>query len=173
MTQFPPSAGWRTAERSHATGPAVPAARVGVPSPGAGIPASPGPRRTADRDRSNRRPHWGPPVHQPGVVPLRPLTLGDIFGGALQTIRRNPKATVGMAALVTFGFMLIPIIATLALGAADALPAMDPFEPTRQRARQAPPTSAGGSRSMVSLVFSLLAGIVVTGPDRPDRRSRR
>jgi hypothetical protein len=105
-------------------------------------------------------PGWRPPVHQPGVVPLRPLTLGDIFGGALKTIRHNPKATVGMATLVTFGFMLIPIVSTILLGAADVLPSMDPLE------------TDGGSTtadvgpmvvSAVNVLFSLGAGIVVTG----------
>ena len=94
------------------------------------------------------------------MVPLRPLTLGDMFGGALKTIRHNPKATVGMATLVTFGFMLIPIVATVLLGAADGLPSMDPLD-----------TESGstfsdlgtGITSVVNIVFSLLSGIVVTG----------
>ena len=105
-------------------------------------------------------PQWGPPVHQPGVVPLRPLTLGDMFGGALKTIRHNPKATVGMATLVTFAFMLIPIIATIVLGATDSLPAMDPLatDTGSSTADIGPSVS-----SMVNVLFSLLAGIVVTG----------
>ena len=39
-------------------------------------------------------------------VPLRPLTLTDFFDGAFTTIRRNPRATIGVAALVTAGFMV-------------------------------------------------------------------
>ena len=126
--------------------PGAPAGEWGAPPYGGPAPAQPA--------------HWRPPVYQPGVVPLRPLTLGDMFGGALKTIRRNPKATVGMAMLVTFAFMLIPIAATIVLGAADVLPSMDPLDPE------------GGSTvgevgpmlsSLVSAVFSLLAGIVVTG----------
>lgn len=46
-------------------------------------------------------------MHQPGVVPLRPLTLGDMFGGALQTMRRNPEATIGMG-LVVLAVLLVP-----------------------------------------------------------------
>ncbi len=46
---------------------------------------------------------WGRPLHKPGTVPLRPLTLGDFFDGAFTTIRRNPRATIGVAALVTAG----------------------------------------------------------------------
>ena len=32
-----------------------------------------------------------PMALQPGVIPLRPLTLGDIFNGAIRYIRANPR----------------------------------------------------------------------------------
>lgn len=57
------------------------------------------------------------PVYKPGTVPLRPLGIGDMFSGAVETIRRNPKATLGVAAVVLTGFMLIPIVATIGWGA--------------------------------------------------------
>ena len=41
-----------------------------------------------------------PMALQPGVIPLRPLTLGDIFNGAIRYIRANPKATLGLTAAV-------------------------------------------------------------------------
>lgn len=44
-----------------------------------------------------------PPVPlapRPGVVPLRPLGLGEIYDGAFQVMRRNPAATIGWAALI-------------------------------------------------------------------------
>lgn len=99
-------------------------------------------------------------MHQPGVVPLRPLTLGDMFGGSLRTIRHNPGATVGVAMVVTFGFMLIPIIATVALGASDVFPSM------RITADNSNPTFSDGAfllSSSVGGLFSGLAAIVVTG----------
>ena len=37
---------------------------------------------------------------QPGGIPLRPLALGDILNGSFTAIRRNPAATVGLAAIV-------------------------------------------------------------------------
>jgi hypothetical protein len=98
------------------------------------------------------------------VVPLRPLTLGDIFGGALQTIRRNPGATVGLAALVTFAFMVVPIVATVALGASGSLAAADPFDV--DSSADSPVAAAdvvGYVSTAAGAVFSLLAGIVVTG----------
>ena len=64
---------------------------------------------------------WLPPVHRPGVIALRPLTLGDMFDGAFKTIRRNPGAMVGLAAAVTALFLLVPTVITLLLAAAGDL----------------------------------------------------
>jgi hypothetical protein len=63
----------------------------------------------------------GPPVHKPGVVALRPLALGDFFDGAFKTIRLNPRAMVGLAALVTSVFMAVPVLLSLALAALGEL----------------------------------------------------
>ncbi|MDE3721016.1 glycerophosphoryl diester phosphodiesterase membrane domain-containing protein [Nocardiopsis sp. N85] len=41
-----------------------------------------------------------PPVPKPGVVALRPMTLGDILNGAFSLIRRNPKTMVGLSMIV-------------------------------------------------------------------------
>ncbi len=96
------------------------------------------------------------------MVPLRPLTLGDIFGGALQTVRRNPKATVGIAAVVTFAFLLIPMLATVLLGVAGGMPAYDVMAVEESDAMDAGDIGLLVS-SGVSAVFGLLASIVVTG----------
>lgn len=153
MTNYPPPGA--PDQPSRAPGDSFPPVPPAVPPyappyapPGAAHPAGP-------------PAPWGPPVHQPGVVPLRPLMLGDIFGGAFQTIRRNPRATVGMAALVTVGFMLLPILATLLLGVAAVGPEIDPF------ATEGPESTAADVGIMVTSViggvFSGLSSIVVTG----------
>src|SRR3954451_24282156 len=65
---------------------------------------------------------WLPPlVHKPGVVALRPLSLGDLFDGAFKTIRRNPRAMIGMSFLVCTVFMVMPTLLTLALAATGNL----------------------------------------------------
>jgi hypothetical protein len=51
------------------------------------------------------------------VVALRPLQLGDIYDGALKTIRRNPAAMVGLAALVSTAFLVLPALLSLLLAA--------------------------------------------------------
>ena len=56
--------------------------------PGAGYGAPPG--------------GWAAPPQapKPGVIPLRPIAVGEILDGAFTSIRRNPKATLGIAAVV-------------------------------------------------------------------------
>src|SRR6516225_8193246 len=48
------------------------------------------------------QPGWAPPpaAPKPGVIPLRPIAVGEILDGAFTSIRRNPKATIGIAAIV-------------------------------------------------------------------------
>ncbi|MFC6087302.1 DUF7544 domain-containing protein [Sphaerisporangium aureirubrum] len=40
-----------------------------------------------------------PPALRPGIIPLRPLGLGDILDGTIKLIRSNPKATLGLSAI--------------------------------------------------------------------------
>ncbi|MFI7450852.1 glycerophosphoryl diester phosphodiesterase membrane domain-containing protein [Nonomuraea sp. NPDC049714] len=42
-------------------------------------------------------PH--PQPLRPGIIPLRPLRLGDIFDGTIKLVRSNPKAVLGMSAI--------------------------------------------------------------------------
>lgn len=51
---------------------------------------------------------------KPGVIPLRPLTLGDIWEGAVATIRGNPTATIGLSLIVTL-IAAIPSVLAVAL----------------------------------------------------------
>ncbi|MDT0301607.1 hypothetical protein [Streptomonospora wellingtoniae] len=50
---------------------------------------------------------WAP---RPGVVALRPMNLGDVFNGAFGYIRQNPKATLGLALIVTAVFSIVTSI---------------------------------------------------------------
>ncbi|MGW6006068.1 glycerophosphoryl diester phosphodiesterase membrane domain-containing protein [Oerskovia enterophila] len=56
---------------------------------------------------------YAPPANKPGIIPLRPLTLGEIFDGAFGAIRSNPKVMLGMSATV----IAIATILGMALGA--------------------------------------------------------
>ena len=45
-------------------------------------------------------PRYGEAAPKPGVIPLRPLGVSEILDGAFASIRRNPKAILGLAAVV-------------------------------------------------------------------------
>lgn len=68
----------------------------------------------------NEYPAAPPPpedqLQQPGVIPLRPLTIGPIYGGALATMRRYPLATMGIALAVAIFDVLASIPLSLHIG---------------------------------------------------------
>lgn len=45
-------------------------------------------------------PGFVPTAAQPGIIPLRPLTLGEIYDGAFRAIRSNPLVMFGLAIIV-------------------------------------------------------------------------
>ena len=54
---------------------------------------------------------WRPPP-KPGLIPLRPLAFGAILGGGFQVMRRNPRPTFGLAA-VLYGIIATSLAAAL------------------------------------------------------------
>src|SRR5882757_3466841 len=50
--------------------------------------------------RASVHPYYAQFAPKPGCVPLRPLTLSDILDGSFQTIRRNPRSTLGLSAVI-------------------------------------------------------------------------
>jgi hypothetical protein len=75
--------------------PVVPPTSPFGPPPGAGQlppPVTPG-------------SGWTPPP-KPGLIPLRPLTLGTLLGASFQVLRRNPRPMFGFALLLT-GFVFV------------------------------------------------------------------
>jgi hypothetical protein len=58
-------------------------------------------------------PQLAPGANKPGIIPLRPLSLSDIFNGAVGYIRTNPKATLGLTAIVVVVMQIISLVATV------------------------------------------------------------
>lgn len=97
--------------------PVVPPPGYGAPPPGYGPPPGYAPP-PGYHPPPGYGPPWGPPplvpgAVKPGIIPLRPLTLSDIFNGAVGYIRANPRATLGLTALVVVLMQLISLGATL------------------------------------------------------------
>jgi hypothetical protein len=59
-------------------------------------------------------PGWvaPPSTPKPGVIPLRPLGLGEILDGSISTMRIHPKLTLGIAAIVVTVSQLLILAAT-------------------------------------------------------------
>ena len=104
--------GWRAPEPP----PNAPVAPVPPPQPGQwGQPAQPG---------QWGQPSWGtPPPSGPhgwepagygkppaGIVPLRPLSVGEILDGAFQAVRANARTMVGTAAAVVAAVTLLSLV---------------------------------------------------------------
>ncbi len=66
-------------------------------------------------------PGYGPPGYppplpmppKPGIIPLRPLSLGDLFNGAVGYIRANPKASLGLTTVVVVITQILALILQL------------------------------------------------------------
>jgi hypothetical protein len=70
---------------------------TGWSAPGSGPPWQPFP------------PGWPPMAPKPGVIPLRPLGVGEILDGAISYIRANPGVTLGLSAVVITLTQLIQV----------------------------------------------------------------
>jgi hypothetical protein len=67
-----------------------------APTPGYGPPPGYGP--TAQYGAAGG---WSAPfVDKPGVIPLRPLAVGEILDGVFTTIRQNPKTLLGLSFVI-------------------------------------------------------------------------
>lgn len=124
----PPPAGPPPAYPAPGYGPpAYGAPGYGPPAygtPGYGPPGSYPPAGPPPGYPPGYPPGWGapPPIPvnpmapmrqtalKPGVIPLRPLTLSDIFNGAVAYIRTNPKATLGLTAIVVVVAQLLALV---------------------------------------------------------------
>ena len=132
----------------------------GYPAPGyAGAPPSyPPAPGYGPQPGYGARPRQVRGTLTPGIIPLRPLSLSDIFNGAAVYIRANPKATLGLTAVIVVTTQVITLIA-----AAGPLAAAS-------RLRTAPPDElTGGDVAAWTLSAALtglvgwLAGILLTG----------
>ena len=94
-------------------------------------------------------PGWAPPP-RPGVIPLRPLSMIEIFDGAFRSIRRSPGVMLGASAVVAAVTTLVSVGAQ-ASGVMSVL-SIDPMDPSS--------VPADGGLSAVTSVGTLLAAVI-------------
>lgn len=96
---------------------------------------------------------------KPGVIPLRPLSLSDIFNGAVGYIRANPKATLGLTTVVVVITQVLALI--LQVGPLAATGELGVLRGTEEYSTAALLGSA--LTSAASAVATALAGILLSG----------
>jgi hypothetical protein len=141
--QPPPGAGPRP-------GPAGPVA----PGPAAAPPGTPSYGPASFRAAAPAGPAGLMSAHRPGIIALRPLSLGDILDGAVKAVRHNPGAMIGLALLVNAVFLLPSALLSVLIGTrlADGVSSDSPA---------ASLTTLPASISVA--VFSQLATLVLSG----------
>jgi hypothetical protein len=98
------------------------------------------------------------PTFAPGIIPLRPLSLSDIFNGAAIYIRANPKAVLGLTTVIVVITEIITLLAaTGPLAAAGRLNTASSDQLTGSE------VGAWIASSALSGVVGWLAGILLTG----------
>lgn len=112
---------------------------------------------------------WGtprPPDVRPGVVPLRPLGLGELLDGAVAIIRRYPRPTLGLSVGVALVVTLLNTILSLtALRGVLSLDASS-FESTGGElgwAVNGSAISGAVAGVLATILIALLAGVMLSG----------
>ena len=153
-----------------ARGPAARCPPPGLPAGAAGTVRRPGyaPPPGDWPPRRVRHPGWRPPpaAPKPGVVPLRPLGLGELLDGAVTYIRRNPRATLGLATVLSVVSAVVQFFVLLAAlqsiqGAATGATGSSLEDVTADALLGT--TLASNAASLVSVLVSVVVQIVATG----------
>ena len=99
-----------------------------------------------------------PPVYRPrhDGIPLRPLGVGELLDGTFSTIRRNPRATVGLAALLVALQQVLSLGAELATNGLPTLTGVGDETVSIQ-------TLVGGFGGITGIVVAAVIGAVITG----------
>lgn len=103
------------------------------------------------------QPGFGAPVVTPGVVPLRPLTLGELLDGAVKVVRRYPRPTFAMAGLIALVTTVLNVLSVLA---EDFSTFADEI---RSGSSSSDPLVGTNLASIPATAVTALAGIVLTG----------
>ena len=100
-----------------------------------------------------------PRAPKPGIVPLRPLGLGEILDGALGYIRAHPKIVLGWSAVVAVISVLAQLVMTLLIPTASPTS----LGTSPDLSRLTGQVAGTGATSFVSGVITLVATSVLTG----------
>ena len=126
---------------------------------------TPPPGWSADQPPASTPPGggWGtpyapPPPPRPGIIPLRPLGVGELLDGAFAAIRRYPRATLGLAACVMLVVSVVQVLTEWYL-----LSGIEPPAAGDTLSDAGDYFSRLGTASLISFVVTELATLLLTG----------
>ncbi len=104
-----------------------------------------------------------PPALRPGIIPLRPLTLSDVFNASVNYVRTNPKATLGLTTIVVVVSQVVALL--LQIGPLAAAGVLSPGTAGEFGQAGVSDSAIVGLllSSVASIVTTALAGIVLSG----------
>ena len=155
-------AGWGAPSGPPPSAPPVATPSYGAPTPSYG-PTPPG-YGTPPPGGAGAYGAWGPPRSElkPGVVPLRPLGLGEVLDGAVGVLRRYPRPALGLAAIVAVVSVLVQTLLSTTL----LRPLLD-LDPTAVggASQQALEDAVGGAfaAGAVAVLLAVITGALLTG----------
>lgn len=182
-----PGTKWSKEQPPPASGPLPPAPRTAArprllhrPAR-AGAPRHPDPRRRLRRPRRPgqgprrlRRPRWTrrlgkrlgrpPPAAKPGVIPLRPLGVGEILDGAVSTMRTYWRTVLGISLTVAiFTEVIVVLLQGLVLDDTGSEALNDPDATLSELGDAlAETTINSGVVFLISLIGTVLATALLT-----------
>ncbi|GAA2749522.1 hypothetical protein [Amnibacterium kyonggiense] len=136
-----------------------------------------GPGRDADPPRYGERiPGYTPPPApapvvpraytpppKPGLIPLHPLSFGQILGGAFQVIRYNPRATVGPALIISLVQNALTVAVTYGIGIATVDRIQRAATDADRQTIAIGAAGIGGASLLAVLVVSVVATALLQG----------
>ncbi|WP_287917292.1 glycerophosphoryl diester phosphodiesterase membrane domain-containing protein [Cellulomonas sp.] len=112
--------GWGTPPGAPPAPGAAPAGPPSAPPPPGPHPAAPGPYPMPPGAGYGYGPAgatpWRPPALQPGIIPLRPLNVGEILDGSFRAVRANPAVMFGLSAIVMTVTAILQAVLTWYVG---------------------------------------------------------
>jgi len=141
--------------------PVQPPAWGSSPPPPTGPPPGGAPGWGAQPGWEAGNQGWAPPP-KPGVIPLRPLGVGEILDGAISTMRAHPRSMIGFSALVAVAsqLVMVPLTYLLLRDAGDVAFQVD--QPTSTEDDFAFAASSV-SAAALTLLVTLVATLILTG----------
>ncbi len=99
---------------------------------------------------------------KPGVIPLRPLSLGEILDGAFQSARRNGKAMFGSALLVQ-AFSAVLTVVLLAVFFSRRVSFLSLVDGTASESQIASFAVSAGATVLIAVLLQTLAQMILQG----------